>query len=642
MTTFQRPLVDFPYLHSDIRTTAACREDDERNSFARTQIYPIQDLQTPHAPPSSTSRPAYSTPLDNVISQLLSPPPGSRALSRSRNTSIDADGTWKAQSKTLAGTKRLRSGVSTAQADEYNHLATKRAKFCRAVLTGTHSTVICGFAPGVRTDEQNLVGLETRAKRYTAPLSDLTLSLAAAKMLAHSEDNGRIKTVKLARGQASNPARPPGSASGRNSSEQYSRSLSARENTIQNNAQILADVGILELLQQDERPTFIIDVADAANLQSGFLNLIFANTALKIRPSLLEHVRGVGDDSSQATAIPSAFVEFKRWATSFVKEGEALTISLPTYSYAGSIWTSSTLRKRIRVIACDPSYAPVTLTGSSSQSDLRLSNGLSSSSLGSSETTKQELAGYFDQAHSAQDVRTSTDAASLPNQDSIEALSREQSRGFTRVPSIGTNGDIESMEVLMSPGSLKEQTEPYQPLEASDLPKYSEAHNIIPDQGFFDWTRLPESSAFPPHIRFARSVNWAATSLGPIENWDSDLRAMCNLIMASPHPAAMYWGPDLIAIYNEAYILLAGNKHPALMGQSYMEAWGEIWDAVKDVFASAISSAQATMKDDDRLFMNRDGTFLEETYFSWLVSFRTTYPTFSTDWLTSHLPMLTI
>lgn len=80
----------------------------------------------------------------------------------------------------------------------------------------------------------------------------------------------------------------------------------------------------------------------------------------------------------------------------------------------------------------------------------------------------------------------------------------------------------------------------------------------------------------------------------------------------------MYWGPDLIAIYNEAYILLAGNKHPTLMGQGYREAWAEIWDLVKDVFASAHTSAQATMKDDDRLFMNRDG-FLEETYFSWSI-----------------------
>ena len=73
------------------------------------------------------------------------------------------------------------------------------------------------------------------------------------------------------------------------------------------------------------------------------------------------------------------------------------------------------------------------------------------------------------------------------------------------------------------------------------------------------------SAALPRHIQFARSINWAATPLGPIDTWSFDLRAMCNLIMASPHPAAMYWGNEYIVIYNEAYILLAGQKHPALM-----------------------------------------------------------------------------
>lgn len=61
----------------------------------------------------------------------------------------------------------------------------------------------------------------------------------------------------------------------------------------------------------------------------------------------------------------------------------------------------------------------------------------------------------------------------------------------------------------------------------------------------------------PQHVQFARSIDWGQTALGPIETWNADLRQMCNLIMASPHPAAMYWGEELIAIYNEAYILLA-------------------------------------------------------------------------------------
>jgi hypothetical protein len=54
------------------------------------------------------------------------------------------------------------------------------------------------------------------------------------------------------------------------------------------------------------------------------------------------------------------------------------------------------------------------------------------------------------------------------------------------------------------------------------------------------------------------------------------------------------------------------------MGQSYKVAWAEIWDDVKDVFTDARITGQATMKDDDCLFMKRNG-FLEETYFSWSI-----------------------
>ena len=69
--------------------------------------------------------------------------------------------------------------------------------------------------------------------------------------------------------------------------------------------------------------------------------------------------------------------------------------------------------------------------------------------------------------------------------------------------------------------------------------------------------------------------------------------------MASPHPAAMYWGPEHVAIYNEAYIALAGKKHPELMGRRYAEVWSEIWVAVADVFANALTNARVTIKDDD-------------------------------------------
>jgi signal transduction histidine kinase len=53
-------------------------------------------------------------------------------------------------------------------------------------------------------------------------------------------------------------------------------------------------------------------------------------------------------------------------------------------------------------------------------------------------------------------------------------------------------------------------------------------------------------------------------------------------------------------------------------GQSYSEAWSEIWHEVEGVFANARLTGEATMKDDDCLFMKRSN-FLEETYFSWSI-----------------------
>lgn len=51
---------------------------------------------------------------------------------------------------------------------------------------------------------------------------------------------------------------------------------------------------------------------------------------------------------------------------------------------------------------------------------------------------------------------------------------------------------------------------------------------------------------------------------------------------------------------------------------SYKEAWKEIWPDIESIFNNAVQFGQATMKDDDRLFIKRNG-FLEESYFSWSI-----------------------
>lgn len=444
------------------------------------------------------------------------------------------------------------------------------------------------------------------------------------------EDSGGIRTVKMARGPrniGSSSPRRPASPAGRLASERSSLSLSSGQTPDEQgspgNLEALSQVGIVELLERDERPTFILDLHHQTNYRPGPLQVEFANPSLRAYAGLLDLITGKFAEESPSLGTAVTFAEFKAWATSFVKNSESLDVCLPSFLYGGVVWSCSTLRKRFRFISGSSATGPGSITsnppsvgtpGLSFTAWSHPGNGVSME-MEETEVAQDEPSDYFGNAqYSLENPRLHN---AVPD---LEAPEHLDSSGNNPTPI--ANG----LELLARPGTALATQRPSPlglPLDevallgaatASEVDSFKVPHTV--DQGFFDWTRLPVSAAMPRHVQFARNVDWASTSLGPIESWPGALRGMCNLIMASPHPASMYWGDDLVAIYNEAYILLAGQKHPWLMGQSYRVAWSEIWDAVKDVFANAKSTGQATMKDDDCLFMKRNG-YLEECYFSW-------------------------
>ena len=48
--------------------------------------------------------------------------------------------------------------------------------------------------------------------------------------------------------------------------------------------------------------------------------------------------------------------------------------------------------------------------------------------------------------------------------------------------------------------------------------------------------------------------------------------------MATPSPSIVLWGPDFRVLYNEAYIPIAGAKHPLAFGLPAKEGFAEAWD----------------------------------------------------------------
>jgi hypothetical protein len=59
-----------------------------------------------------------------------------------------------------------------------------------------------------------------------------------------------------------------------------------------------------------------------------------------------------------------------------------------------------------------------------------------------------------------------------------------------------------------------------------------------------------------------QQFDWSATDIGRIENWCPQLRTTVSLCLDATFPAALYWGPDLRIIYNDAWAQLLGEKHP--------------------------------------------------------------------------------
>ncbi len=116
-----------------------------------------------------------------------------------------------------------------------------------------------------------------------------------------------------------------------------------------------------------------------------------------------------------------------------------------------------------------------------------------------------------------------------------------------------------------------------------------------------------------------RTIDWSTSPLGPVERWSPSLRIALRICLTSRHPILLWWGPDLIKLYNDAYAPLLGNKHPWALGQAGREVWPEIWEVIGPMLARVMASGNATWSDDQMLLLERNG-YQEECYFTFSYS----------------------
>jgi PAS domain-containing protein len=81
-----------------------------------------------------------------------------------------------------------------------------------------------------------------------------------------------------------------------------------------------------------------------------------------------------------------------------------------------------------------------------------------------------------------------------------------------------------------------------------------------------------------------RAFDWSRHPLGEPERWPESLRMAMSLCLNSSFPTAIYWGPELYILYNDAWSVIPADKHPWILGKPAQEGWSDIWPIIGPQF----------------------------------------------------------
>ncbi len=107
--------------------------------------------------------------------------------------------------------------------------------------------------------------------------------------------------------------------------------------------------------------------------------------------------------------------------------------------------------------------------------------------------------------------------------------------------------------------------------------------------------------------RLIATFDWGATPLGAIGTWPGELKIATGMILRSPAAFVMLWGERGHLIYNDAYAVFAGPRHPALLGQPVATAWPEVAEFNDEVLRVVLHGGRTLSYRNQHLVLRRAG-----------------------------------
>jgi PAS domain S-box-containing protein len=114
-----------------------------------------------------------------------------------------------------------------------------------------------------------------------------------------------------------------------------------------------------------------------------------------------------------------------------------------------------------------------------------------------------------------------------------------------------------------------------------------------------------------------RDFDWSTTVLGDPEGWPQALRTAIRLILNTGHPMYVWWGPQLLCFYNDAYRQSIGpERHPGSLGEPGRQVWDEIWDIIGPQIDQVMAGRGATWQENALVPITRNGQ-REDVYWTY-------------------------
>ncbi len=102
------------------------------------------------------------------------------------------------------------------------------------------------------------------------------------------------------------------------------------------------------------------------------------------------------------------------------------------------------------------------------------------------------------------------------------------------------------------------------------------------------------------------AFDWQDTELGARSGWSGSLNANIQMLLGCPVPLVMLWGKAGTMIYNDAYSVFAGGRHPFLLGKPVEEGWPEVAAFNRHVVDTVLAGGVLSYRDKP-LVLHRNG-----------------------------------